>query len=315
MPHSDFDSDFNGDGNDDLLWRHSDGTVGIWLGLDNGGFQPLASSLVDVSDEWEVAGLGDFNDDGRADILWRHESGVIGLWLRSETGFDTNAAPLHDVPADWQVAGVGDFDGDGNADILWRHVNGTIGNWLGTDSGGFTINEASVVHVPWTWQIAEVGDFDGDGKSDILWAGQGGQVGTWLGTADGTLVYNDYAGIAGLFGLIEGVGDFNGDGRDDILTRSGNEIYFTPGLIGGYFDFHMSIGFARSTTSGYATSSVGDFNGDGADDIAWRDPAGNLRIGSGNIGDSVNLPSRDLFVDPDWTIQPLGIEPGYGGYY
>ena len=32
--------DFNGDGRDDILWRHTDGTLSDWLGTAAGGYTP-----------------------------------------------------------------------------------------------------------------------------------------------------------------------------------------------------------------------------------------------------------------------------------
>ena len=59
--------DFNGDGNDDILWRHSSGTVSNWLGTDTGGFTGNgANALLDVPLEWIIqpnlpsAGLWDY---------------------------------------------------------------------------------------------------------------------------------------------------------------------------------------------------------------------------------------------------------------
>src|SRR4029453_16333578 len=65
--------DFNGDGKDDILWRHDDGRMSDWLGASNGGFfDNAANAYTSVPTSWHVAGVGDFNGDGKSDILWRH---------------------------------------------------------------------------------------------------------------------------------------------------------------------------------------------------------------------------------------------------
>ena len=49
--HVDGTGDFNGDGRDDILWRHNSGTLTNWLGTANGSFADncsvFATSLAD----------------------------------------------------------------------------------------------------------------------------------------------------------------------------------------------------------------------------------------------------------------------------
>ncbi|MES2904980.1 MAG: FG-GAP-like repeat-containing protein, partial [Pseudomonadota bacterium] len=54
--------DFNGDGRDDILWRHDAGHLTEWLGQANGGFVDNgANAFASISTAWSVAGIGDFN--------------------------------------------------------------------------------------------------------------------------------------------------------------------------------------------------------------------------------------------------------------
>ena len=47
--------DYNGDGRDDILWRHTDGTLSNWLGTATGGFTPNdANAAAPVPVSWEV---------------------------------------------------------------------------------------------------------------------------------------------------------------------------------------------------------------------------------------------------------------------
>ena len=71
--------DFNGDGKADILWRHTTGTIAVWLL--NGTSVIGSGALGGVSTGGTVEGVGDFNGDGRADILWRHSSGTLAVWL------------------------------------------------------------------------------------------------------------------------------------------------------------------------------------------------------------------------------------------
>ena len=75
VPTSDWKSqfaDFNGDGEDDILWRNQkDGTVAIWLMKGDTILQAVTSPYK-VSADWQAT-LGDFNNDNHADIFWRNK--------------------------------------------------------------------------------------------------------------------------------------------------------------------------------------------------------------------------------------------------
>jgi hypothetical protein len=48
--------DYNGDGVDDLLWRHSNGLLSNWLGSTSGHFTVNdANAMVSVATQWQVA--------------------------------------------------------------------------------------------------------------------------------------------------------------------------------------------------------------------------------------------------------------------
>jgi hypothetical protein len=62
--------DFNGDGKQDLLWRHtSTGQVGVWLM--NGSAATAAATIGSPALTWSIANTGDFDGDRKSDILWQ----------------------------------------------------------------------------------------------------------------------------------------------------------------------------------------------------------------------------------------------------
>ena len=70
--------DFNGDGKADILWRHTSGSVAVWL-MDGATFLSggVPGTLpVDTA----ILGVGDFNGDTKSDILWQNDNGVPGIW-------------------------------------------------------------------------------------------------------------------------------------------------------------------------------------------------------------------------------------------
>ena len=71
--------DFDGDGTDDLLWRHeSTGAVGMYA---MGSGSPVWQGLGQSSFDWDIVGVGDYNGDGTDDILWRNATnGAVGMY-------------------------------------------------------------------------------------------------------------------------------------------------------------------------------------------------------------------------------------------
>jgi hypothetical protein len=187
--------DFDGDTNDDILWRSDTGLLTYWFGTpaNNLGFTHNDVSTVFVPTDWKVASVGDFNDDGRSDILWRQDAGQLTVWLGAANGtfVDNSANASTFVAADWSVVGTGDFNGDGYEDILWRQSGGQLTDWLGTAAGGFTQNSANFSQfVATDWHVVSLGDFNGDHRDDILWRNDNGQLTEWLGTATGGFTDN-----------------------------------------------------------------------------------------------------------------------------
>jgi hypothetical protein len=157
-------------------------------------------------------------------------------------------------------------------------VNGLFSRWTSTHFG----------FGPNGWYV---GDFNGDGKDDIFrycpsgkpgcGAGSGAEVQLSSGTGFGPPVSWTGAG----FGFAPDgwyVGDFNGDGKDDIFrycpfgqpvcgSGSGAQVFLSNGQ-----QFVGDLGPAKPgwTGAGYGYAPkgwyVGDFNGDGKDDILFR---------------------------------------------
>jgi hypothetical protein len=297
------------------LWRHDDGTVTNWLAQPNGGFVANgANAWYGVPVSWTIAGTGDFNGDGRDDILWRHDDGSFTNWLAQSNGsFVANAANAwFGVPVSWQVAGTGDFNGDGRDDILWRNDNGQLGQWLGTSTGGFADNGANAFYgVPTDWTVAAVGDFNGDGRSDILWRNDNGLVTEWLGTQSGAFVANNahvWAQVDNAWQVV-GTGDFNGDGRADILWRntSGDLTNWLGQSTGGFIANDAN---SRSMVdNSWNVAAIGDANGDGRDDIIWRNDSGAFTdwLGQPNGGFAINDANAAQNVPISWHVQPADL--------
>ena len=186
--------DFNGDGRDDILWRHGSGEMVKWLGQSDGKFA-TAAVPTKVDSSWTAAGTADFNGDGLEDILWRHTSGELAEWIAKADGRFVNNGIATKVDNSWKIAGTGDFNGDGRDDILWRHTSGETAEWLGQVNGTFANNaKGASKGVGNDWTITGTGDFNGDGRDDIFWLHASGATSDWLGQADGSFVNNGSSG-------------------------------------------------------------------------------------------------------------------------
>ena len=156
-------TDFNGDGNADLLWYNaSTGETAMSL---MAGTNTIGSAVLLRDANWKVVATGDFDGDGKADLIWYNAfSGQTSIWIMNGTTV-ANWALLFTDP-NWRVTAVNDFSGDGKADLLWYNpAGGETSLWAmnGTKQTAFT----SLLTDP-GWKVVSTGDFDeGIFKSSI----------------------------------------------------------------------------------------------------------------------------------------------------
>src|SRR5262249_33778107 len=92
--------DFNGDGNDDLVWYNANlGATSVWL---MSGTNPIGTSLILIDANTKPWAIGDFNGDHKADLLWFNaSSGDTSLWVMNGTNPYTISTVLRDT--NWSV--------------------------------------------------------------------------------------------------------------------------------------------------------------------------------------------------------------------
>jgi hypothetical protein len=183
--------DFDGDGKDDILWRHGSTGENYLYFMDGKAIKSNEGFLRTVADlTWIIAGVADFDGDGKADILWRNTStGQNYLYPMDGKTIKASESFLRAVPdTRWEVKAVGDFDGDGKADIFWRHA-ATGENYLYPMNGTVIKPTEGYLRAvaDMNWSIVASSDYDGDGKADILWRNSStGQ--NYLYPLDGTAI-------------------------------------------------------------------------------------------------------------------------------
>ena len=120
------------------------------------------------------------------------------------------------------------------------------------------------------WDAQLVGDFNGDGKDDIanfdpLYAKW------WVSLSTGSGFNTSHWETSNTSHTMTSfhVGDFNGDGKDDIAYIESDNYNIWVGLsTGNGFETTMWQNLGSQGGSGWQTSLLGDFNGDGKDDFA-----------------------------------------------
>ena len=195
--------------------------------------------------------------------------GIAGdeIVVSKSTGTSFTTSPLATLPAGttWVNTVSGDFDGDKRTDVASQTNTGT---WF------VTTNPAAGTATPLAWgsmtasQFPTVGDFNGDKKADI--AVRDPSNGAWQ-----VLTSTGSGFTASRFGRWNPTlswsnvlpGDFNDDGLTDIVGQRSDGTWTVSTSTGTSFSPKL---WAVLSIGQFGT--VGDYNGDGRDDVAVRNP-------------------------------------------
>ncbi len=275
-PWSDFlEGDFNGDGYTDIFrWNTTSGAVRVLESDGSGSFADNVWGILNPNSPWDQFLVGDFDDDGDDDVFRINTSGGGVLVLQSNgSSFSDVSWGSVNVNAPFTGYAVGDFNGDGRDDVLRRNTTGG-GIRVFRSTGTAFVDELWGAYNPNSpWQDWLVGDFNGDGNDDLFrWNSSGGGVRVFH--SDGTAFVDQLWGALDPSLTWAGfqIGDFDGDGAMDVLRRNNSS--------GSLYVLHRTSGSAfedtlwGSVNPGIAWTDfrVGDFTGDGRDDLARRHP-------------------------------------------
>ncbi|SEC21022.1 Repeat domain-containing protein [Amycolatopsis tolypomycina] len=229
----------------------------------------------------------DFTGDGKDDIATFTRGTAADAYTATSDGtkFVGNEVKWHDnLAADGELPLGGDFNGDGKVDTA-VFKRGSSGDVVVALSDGTKYGTATLWHDFFGIgaEIPAVGDFNGDGKDDIAVFVRGSTADVFVALSDGTKFgtsakWHDYFAPND---EVPAVGDFNGDGKDDIATftrGTTGDVYVALSdgtrFVGNELKWHDYFGIAAEVPT------VGDFNGDGKDDIVVfvRGTAGDVYV-------------------------------------
>ena len=185
---------------------------------------------------------------------------------------------------------AGDWDGDGLGDVrigrtVWNDgLEALPGLLAPSDSSAFgeAVEDAGRIERPLS------GDVDGDGRPDLVQVVEGDDdtevsVTTWRNTGDGFESLSEQTfGWRTDYGFY-GTGDFDGDGRSDVvLTRNRGEQFMVVAVAlstGEGFSDPVEFASRGGRVNEDDLFAVGDFDGDGLDDLAARVVNGGKTVG------------------------------------
>ena len=226
----------------------------------------IAATTYDAGPDPFSVVAGDFNGDGIPDLAVANSSTVSILIGNGDGSFQAPQSYLVEAGQ----PGLGDFNGDGHLDIVTSSGFILFGNGDGTFQPAqrylaqeYGSNGSSIA----------VADFNGDGKLDVALTtfsvpAQQWAVSILLGNGDATF-QSPVNYDAGYAPSSLAVGDFNGDGIPDLAVANGFEgpDYYTQ--------ISVSLGRGDGTFGTFysypyrypSSLAVGDFNGDGLQDL------------------------------------------------
>ncbi len=227
-------------------------------------------SVTNIDDD--VISPKDFNADGLKDLLWvNNENGALAYWSILDVS-DTPSSIANDFlttdsTQGLDVIGTVDFNGDGQSDILIRDNQQDINKILlldGTEQVEAITVGANRSVANSAWRMRAAGNFDDDAQTEILWR-------------------NIETGGFALWDI---------DGNNDATSTFVDLSAIGRGTEGALTNLDWEI------------QATGDIDGDGRDEIFWRNTAtgGNAVWGMNESGGVESATFTTQLGNLEWNI-------------
>lgn len=231
----------------------------------------------------KVYGVGDFDGDKKDDVVFLKPGvggGSTGDYIEIVRSNGAQFGSLDQLsctkPA---VCEVGDFNRDGRDDLVSFQRDASSDDGLATTKVAFSTGTSFATAVEWrtdfclTDEVCKTGDFDGDRQDDIVVFNQGtGTVRVAIST--GTSFHAPKKWKTGFCfqGEVCETGKFDSDDKDDIVSfkkafRPENPESTVKVALSNGDHFASENGWHNFFCVNEELCGVGDFNGDGQDDI------------------------------------------------
>lgn len=271
----------------DVIGRAANGAV--YVGQSDGTqFTNDLAGVIDPSitgDEF----YADFNGDGLTDLVIVQEKGpepdVLYRRLMQANGNFAPAEMLEIgtdlIDGNQQYLGVGDITGNGINDLVFMDQDGagpTLTQRVYKIRGGNFLRspEFEVQRTMVSWDFHGLADVDGDSAVEVI--ARSPQNGQWFRSIGNA--FQPFGGWTQQYEF-ENImfGDFNGDGSEDVAGRITTDGRWLVGLSNGNSRFVSQLFGGWTTNQTFSDVQVGDYNGDGNDDVFGRATNGTLVVG------------------------------------
>ncbi len=264
-------SDFNGNGNGDILLYKPGGADYVWQGHDAIG--DFGEHRIYLGEDYQIA-VGDFNGNGRADFL-AYANGKLSDYIyygQSEPGEFKKV--LTQIDGYYEQVVPGDFDGDGRDDVMLYDNEGTDKVFYGTTSAG--VFDKRDLNIPvGSGNKITAGKYNNNNNGDLFLYNENGTDYVLSGQdRRGSYAFTKHAVIPQLNTVYKRPvsGDFDGDGHDDVLLYGEGDIQdrvlYGRDVSGEFSASNLNIG------GNYTPLATGDYNGDGRTDAYLQSPLG-----------------------------------------